>query len=72
MSESTATEPTAEDLALIAQALPRGVDLGDCDVTWDEDLGTYVATRRAWEHLGLTPPASMGLPPSAPDLFSGE
>lgn len=31
-----------------------------------------VATRRAWEHLGLTPPASMGLPPSAPDLFSGE
>ena len=31
-----------------------------------------VATRRAWEHLGLTPPALMGLPPSAPDLFSGE
>jgi len=31
-----------------------------------------VATRRAWEHLGLTPPASMGQPPSAPDLFSGE
>lgn len=31
-----------------------------------------VATRRAWEHLGLTPPASTGLPPSAPDLFSGE
>ncbi|MCA0294045.1 MAG: Holliday junction branch migration DNA helicase RuvB [Actinobacteria bacterium] len=29
-----------------------------------------VATRRAWEHLGLTPPASTGVPPTAPDLFS--
>lgn len=31
-----------------------------------------VATRRAWEHLGLTPPASIGVPPAVPDLFSGE
>ncbi len=31
-----------------------------------------VATRRAWEHLGLTPPAATGVPPVAPDLFSGE
>jgi Holliday junction DNA helicase RuvB len=31
-----------------------------------------VATRRAWEHLGLTPPAAIGVPPTAPDLFSGE
>ncbi|MGC3993347.1 MAG: Holliday junction branch migration DNA helicase RuvB [Propionicimonas sp.] len=31
-----------------------------------------VATRRAWEHLGLTPPAATGTPPDAPDLFSGE
>jgi Holliday junction DNA helicase RuvB len=31
-----------------------------------------VATRRAWQHLGLTPPAGMtGQPPVAPDLFSG-
>ncbi|MCB0911288.1 MAG: Holliday junction branch migration DNA helicase RuvB, partial [Propionibacteriaceae bacterium] len=30
-----------------------------------------VATRRAWQHLGLTPPASLGAPPDAPDLFSG-
>ncbi len=30
-----------------------------------------VATRRAWEHLGLTPPGSVGAPPDAPDLFSG-
>jgi Holliday junction DNA helicase RuvB len=29
-----------------------------------------VATRRAWEHLGLTPPAATGTPPAAPDLFS--
>ena len=30
-----------------------------------------VATRRAWEHLGLTPPAGGGsAPPEAPDLFS--
>jgi Holliday junction DNA helicase RuvB len=31
-----------------------------------------VATRRAWTHLGLTPPASTGTPPAAPDLFSGD
>ena len=31
-----------------------------------------VATRRAWEHLGLTPPVSLAPPPDAPDLFSGE
>jgi len=31
-----------------------------------------VATQRAWQHLGLTPPAgAMGVPPVAPDLFSG-
>ena len=31
-----------------------------------------VATQRAWQHLGLTPPAGMnGQPPVAPDLFSG-
>jgi holliday junction DNA helicase RuvB len=31
-----------------------------------------VATQRAWQHLGLTPPAGFaGLPPVAPDLFSG-
>ncbi|MGV8909879.1 MAG: Holliday junction branch migration DNA helicase RuvB [Propionicimonas sp.] len=31
-----------------------------------------VATQRAWQHLGLTPPAgATGLPPVAPDLFSG-
>ena len=31
-----------------------------------------VATQRAWQHLGLTPPAGpAGLPPVAPDLFSG-
>jgi Holliday junction DNA helicase RuvB len=31
-----------------------------------------VATRRAWTHLGLTPPAGTGTPPAAPDLFSGD
>lgn len=30
-----------------------------------------VATRRAWQHLGLTPPAVAGAAPDAPDLFSG-
>ncbi len=31
-----------------------------------------VATQRAWQHLGLTPPSGPGgLPPVAPDLFSG-
>ena len=31
-----------------------------------------VATRRAWTHLGLTPPKEVGVPPDAPDLFSGD
>ena len=28
-----------------------------------------VATRRAWEHLGLVPPPTLPAAPSAPDLF---